>query len=116
MLHNRVLSKKLAIDRSIFYEANDRHHLINVSTDGPLRMVSKHDVSRYVSNVLDNMHFIHNLSVIENKHMIDVNGFDTRFKPSPLYVFNLRAKEKDLYSYLFKRKNVIIRNRKWNLS
>jgi hypothetical protein len=90
-------------------------HLINISTDGPLRMVSKHEVQRYVSNVLDNLYSIQNLSFIEKDHSIDVNWFDTVFQPSPLYVYNLKSNELNLYSYLFKKKNVIRRNRKWIL-
>lgn len=115
VFQNRVLSQKLTIDRSIFYKVNDTQHLINVSTDGPLRMVSKHEVQRYVSNVVDNLDSIKNLSFIEKEHMIDVNGFDTKFQPSPLYVYSLKSNEKNLYSYLFKNKNVIHRNRNWNL-
>lgn len=115
VLRNRVLSHKMTIDRSIFYKVDDTHNLINISTDGPLRMVSKHDVQRYVSNVVDNLLSIHNLSFNEKDHMIDVNWFDTRFKPSPLYVYNLKSNEKNLYSYLFKNRNVIRQNRKWNL-
>jgi hypothetical protein len=115
VLQNRVLAQKLTIDRSIFYKVTDMKHLINISTDGPLRMVSKHEVQRYVSNVLDNLYSIKNLSFIEKDHSIDVNGFDTVFQPSPLYVYNLKSNELNLYSYLFKKKNVIHCNRKWNL-
>jgi len=67
VLQNRVLAQKLTIDRSIFYKVTDMEHLINISTDGPLRMVSKHEVQRYVSNVLDNLYSIKNLSFIEKR-------------------------------------------------
>lgn len=115
VLQNRAHSCNLTIDRSIFYKASDKINLINLSNDGPLRMVSKKEVQRYVSNVLDDLRFITNISFIEEECMIHVSGFDTVYKPSQLYVYNLKSNELNLHSYLFKKKNVVHRNRSWNL-
>ena len=84
MLNNRVVAKGLRIDRSTFYQMNDREHIQQMTTSN-LRMVNQGEFDRYARKVDEGLNTIFDLTYMTNEEngFVDVTHFDTAYKYNP---------------------------------
>ena len=84
MLNKRVIAKGLRIDRSIFYQMNDREHIQQMTTTN-LRMVNQGEFDRYARNVDEGLNTILDLKYMTNEEngFVDVTHFNTAYNYNP---------------------------------
>jgi len=78
-LNNRCIENGITIDRSIFYEFNDKR-IINVHVS-PIRTQSHYDIIVYNSKKHDSLEDLKNIKMELNNEFINITGFDCKMKP-----------------------------------
>ena len=77
-LNDRCIKDGITIDRSIFYEYNDKR-IVNIR-NGPLRIQSQYDVVYYQRNKHDSLEDLDNIKMELNNEFINISGFDCKMK------------------------------------
>ena len=77
-LNDRCIKDGITIDRSIFYEYNDKR-IVNAHV-GPIRTQSQYDIIYYQRNKHDSLEDLNNIKMKLDNEFINISGFDCKMK------------------------------------
>ena len=79
-LNDRVLKKKMRIDRSVFYHISDNKNIIQIK-DTPYRTVNRGEFDRFMRKIDEGINTIYDLSfkINEETGIVEVTQFKTKY-------------------------------------